>query len=230
MERLEFMKELEVLLSDIPKSEREEALQYYNDYLNDAGAENEQEVLDSLGTPQDLARAIKAGLDDNGERGEFTETGYKNGAFGKELKNEIAQKEKSAKAKGGRQPLSVGMIVLIVILCIIVFPALAGIAAGVIGTGVGILGGIVGIVFGIAAAGIALFAAAVILFVFGIGTLAAVPLAGICFVGLGILLAGLSLFFLWLTVWICAVAIPWLVRGIVKIGTRLLHGKGANNV
>lgn len=41
MNRLEFMQQLEALLSDISQGEREEALQYYNDYLNDAGVENE---------------------------------------------------------------------------------------------------------------------------------------------------------------------------------------------
>lgn len=237
MNRLEFMKELEALLSDMPQSEREEALQYYNDYLNDAGVENEQEVLDSLGTPQDLAKVIKEGLNDGGEGGEFTETGYKNEAFGKSLKNEIAKKERikkdSAEKKSetsGRKPLSGGMIALLVILCIIAFPVLAGIAAGVLGAGVGIFGGILGLVVGVAAAAIALFAAAVILIGFGIATLATVPLAGLCFIGVGILLAGFSLFFLWLTVWIFAVAIPWVIRWIVKICGRLFHRKEEQNV
>ncbi len=236
MNRLEFMKELEALLSDISQSEREEALQYYNDYLNDAGVENEQEVLDSLGTPQDLARVIKEGLSDGGERGEFTETGYKNEALEEELKNEIARKEKTEKQTSGAdtgmnkgRQLSPGMIVLIVILCIIAFPALAGIAAGIIGTGVGVLGSILGVMLGVAMAGVFLLVAAVILLVYGVWTLFTTPLAGICFVGMGILMAGLSLFFIWLTVLICAKVIPWLIRGIVKIGTRLLRGKGANN-
>ena len=43
MSRWEFMRQLEELLLDISPSEREEALQYYNDYFNDAGKENEQE-------------------------------------------------------------------------------------------------------------------------------------------------------------------------------------------
>ena len=43
MNRQEFMKQLEMLLSDISQAEREEALQYYNDYLDDAGIENEEE-------------------------------------------------------------------------------------------------------------------------------------------------------------------------------------------
>ena len=45
MNRWEFMRQLEKLLSDISPNEREEALQYYNDYFNDAGMENEQEVM-----------------------------------------------------------------------------------------------------------------------------------------------------------------------------------------
>ena len=43
MSRWEFMRQLEELLFDISPSEREEALQYYNDYFNYAGRENEQD-------------------------------------------------------------------------------------------------------------------------------------------------------------------------------------------
>ena len=42
MNRVDFMKQLESLLQNISPAEREEALQYYNEYFNDAGAENEQ--------------------------------------------------------------------------------------------------------------------------------------------------------------------------------------------
>lgn len=38
MNRFEYMRRLEALLSDISPSEKEEALTYYNDYFNDAGA------------------------------------------------------------------------------------------------------------------------------------------------------------------------------------------------
>ena len=38
MTRTEFMKQLQDLLSDISKNEREDALQYYNDYFDDAQA------------------------------------------------------------------------------------------------------------------------------------------------------------------------------------------------
>ena len=76
MNRAEFMRRLTELLGDVPPQEREEAIQYYNDYFDDAGAENESGVIASLGTPEELAGAIKAGLSDGGNGGEFTETGF----------------------------------------------------------------------------------------------------------------------------------------------------------
>jgi len=41
MNRDEFMKELEYLLSDIPEEEKEDALNYYRDYLEEAGEQEE---------------------------------------------------------------------------------------------------------------------------------------------------------------------------------------------
>lgn len=76
MNRADFMKNLAELLVDVSPAEREEAIQYYNDYFDDAGAENEQSVIASLGTPEQLAKTIKAGLADGGNAGEFTEKGF----------------------------------------------------------------------------------------------------------------------------------------------------------
>lgn len=76
MNRAEFMRRLTELLDDVSPMERDEAIQYYNDYFDDAGVENESGVIASLGTPEDLARTIKAGLSDGGNGGEFTESGF----------------------------------------------------------------------------------------------------------------------------------------------------------
>ena len=76
MNRAEYMRRLTGLLGDVPPTEREEAIQYYNDYFDDAGAENEGSVIASLGSPEELASSIKAGLSDGGGSGEFTETGF----------------------------------------------------------------------------------------------------------------------------------------------------------
>lgn len=76
MNRAEFMLRLADLLADVSDTEKEEAIQYYNDYFDDAGAENESSVLESLGSPEELAKSIKSGINDGGKSGEFTEAGY----------------------------------------------------------------------------------------------------------------------------------------------------------
>lgn len=76
MDRAEFMRRLSDLLQDVPPAEREEAIQYYNDYIDDAGEGNEAGIIASLGSPEELAKTIKAGLADGGNAGEFTESGF----------------------------------------------------------------------------------------------------------------------------------------------------------
>ena len=48
MNRMEFMTELERLLADMPEEERQAAVQYYADYLADAGEENEGDAIREL--------------------------------------------------------------------------------------------------------------------------------------------------------------------------------------
>lgn len=76
MNRAEFMSRLTALLQDVPPAEREEAIAYYNEYFDDAGEGNEEGVIAALGSPEELARSIKAGLLDGGNAGEFTESGF----------------------------------------------------------------------------------------------------------------------------------------------------------
>ena len=45
MDRAEFLNRLEAQLLDVPQAEREEALQYYEDYLNDAGDAGDFDIL-----------------------------------------------------------------------------------------------------------------------------------------------------------------------------------------
>ena len=76
MKKEQFLMELERLLWDISEEERQEAMTYYTDYLNDAGEENEEAVIAELKSPEEVARVIKAGLQRNEGSGGFTETGY----------------------------------------------------------------------------------------------------------------------------------------------------------
>lgn len=95
MDRAEFLNRLEAQLLDVPQAEREEALQYYEDYLNDAGDAGDFDILQELGTPEEVADSIRNGLGQDssgvgersygsqssrsgqaGDSGYFSENGY----------------------------------------------------------------------------------------------------------------------------------------------------------
>ena len=82
MNRIEFMTELAALLQDVPIEERRDAMKYYNDYFDDAGEENEKQVVEELESPAKVAATIKADLLSSArEHGEFTEKGYTDSRF-----------------------------------------------------------------------------------------------------------------------------------------------------
>ncbi len=58
MTRAEYLAELDSHLITLPREERDMALQFYNEYFDEAGPENEQAVIEELGKPYNLARSI----------------------------------------------------------------------------------------------------------------------------------------------------------------------------
>lgn len=63
MNRGEFLAELRAQLADFSEEAREDALKFYEEYLDEAGPENEAIVLAELGSPQKVARIIRANCD-----------------------------------------------------------------------------------------------------------------------------------------------------------------------
>lgn len=240
MNRVEFMKELEELLSDISEGEREEALQYYNDYLNDAGVENEEEVINSLGSPAKVAANIKAGLSGN-EEGEFTENGYRDY---EEEKNSVAKwqdynesdnttEETKESLPATKKKMSTGVLILIIILCILFAPAIIGVGAGALSALFGILAGVLATVLSLALVVVALAIALPVCgaFMFGVGIveLFTAPIGGCLLIGLGMLSFGVGLVFIACTVWLIGKGIPAVIRFIVDIFNKIFRGrKGAN--
>ncbi len=99
MNRAEFMSRLASLLQDMPPAEREEAIQYYNDYFDDAGEGNEAGVIVALGSPEEIAKSIKAGLSDGGNGGEFTESGFH--GYEQRNKNQVMSTERPPQDSAG---------------------------------------------------------------------------------------------------------------------------------
>ena len=253
MNRADFMKRLAELLGDMSPGEREEAIQYYNDYFDDAGAENEQSVIASLGTPEQLAGAIKAGLSGSQTAGEFTEKGFSgyeqtrsnvvlnpnqpeeqsgNGydSYQNQYNGQYSGQysgQNTASDKSSKKPMSAGSIVLLIILCIFASPLIIGVGAGFFGGILGLLGGLFGCVVGFGAAAIALILVGVCLFVYGIGLLFGAPLGGLCMMGAAMICMSLGILFAWIIVMICGKLIPALIRGVVKLFQSIFHRGGA---
>ena len=250
MSRGEFIERLRQLLQDVPPTEREEAIQYYTDYFDDAGEENEAGVIASLGSPEELAKVIKAGLNDGGAAGEFTESGF--AGYGTRVKAEVAAPgsmaqpeseekktegtddahtshngQESTASKPEKRKLSGGIIALIVIAVILTFPLWIGIVAGLFGIAVGLLGGLFGILVGVLACGIALIVAGAVVFSVGIATLGTLPLGGLCLIGVSFLIIAVGILFFWLMVLGFGKVLPWAVRGIAALFQKLFHRGGA---
>ena len=76
MTRMDFLKQLEYLLQDIDEKDREDALDYYRDYMDEAGISEFASVDGLLDTPEKIAISIRASLNSDDEtQSEFSEQG-----------------------------------------------------------------------------------------------------------------------------------------------------------
>ena len=55
MKREKFIRELEYLLQDVSEADKEDAIAYYRDYLEDAGDDHEEEAIREFGSPERVA-------------------------------------------------------------------------------------------------------------------------------------------------------------------------------
>ncbi len=60
MDRAEYIRRLKNKLHSVPEAEAQDAIQYYEEYFDEAGAENEQSSIEELGTPEKAASNIRA--------------------------------------------------------------------------------------------------------------------------------------------------------------------------
>jgi uncharacterized membrane protein len=58
MNKAEFLYELRKRLKKLPPTEIEEAISYYEEYFEEAGAQGEQELIARLGSPAQVASTI----------------------------------------------------------------------------------------------------------------------------------------------------------------------------
>lgn len=243
MNRVEFLAELERLLSGMPEEERQAAVQYYADYLADAGEENEAEAIRELGSPEKVAESIKADyygtefdeskfdhkdyMEKYGQRsgenrqgmnsGNSTAAGAGNGPEGAGVSEQDARKKDAPWTSRGLK------IVLIILIAIVVWPVTLGVAGVVLGVAAAVICFFAGLV--IAAA--AIMAAGGVVAVTGLALLV-IPPAGMIVIGVGILLFVLGLIATVGAVKLCIIVYPAMLRGFVNLCRRPFYGKAVS--
>ncbi len=217
MNRVDFMNQLESLLQNISPAEREEALQYYNEYFNDAGEENEQDVIEALGNPAKVAENIKRDLYGSG----YGDNTYQRAPVNNRAVTEYKPTEEM---QGKENKLSTGMIVLIVVLCVFASPIILGLASAVFGTLATIIAAWFSVIFGFGVAALILLIIMLVLLAVGIMCIPSSPFAGVAVLGGGFICGSLGILFMMLTVAMAGIATPAIFRGIVSL-CRKLSGK-----
>ncbi len=243
MNRKEFMSRLEGLLWNVSPGEREEALQYYDDYFDDAGEENEQAVIETLGAPEKIAETIRRELqgEENARRvsgsnrevipwgeaePEKTETGdgryggreagergYGGRGFGEPAGDGSVHEPPRKKAKG----MSGGVIVLLVVLALLALPIGLPVILGALGTLFGMLAAWFAMIFSFGVAAAALLGVLLLLIILGGMCVMLNPFVGLALWGCGLICGGLGLLLLMLTVAMAGIATPAMFRGIAWI-------------
>lgn len=222
MSKNEFLNQLSILLSDISPEEREEAIAYYREYIEDAGLENEEAILNELGTPQEVAAEIKSGiLNRTSQDIPYSSNIVKDSpeAYQSNTQNSTFYNDYSKNNHTSESPKekNTAFIILAVIGIIFLSPIWIGLLTSALGIIVGFIAAICGCIFGFGiAGGICLFVG-MMLFISSFTTLFQTPLVGAALIGAGLIVAAIGILFLLLTGWLCLGVIPWTIRSISNL-------------
>ena len=226
MTREEFLRRLNELLSDVTDEERAEAIRFYEEYLDDAGPEQEAQVLAELGSPEKVAAIIRANVP--GSRVQQGPAAQEAQAFsGVTRSAALASIPLPPYARPGAVPPAPprkGMsdrTILLIILAVVLFPLWIGLAGAVFG----VLMGIVGAAFGFFFGGVGTIIGIVTVLVantpaaFGAGIPVGLFMVGLCLLGLALGIALITA-----AVWLVAWLLPACWRLILR-AWRALTGK-----
>lgn len=212
MNREEFLRQLEQLLRDIPESERREAMEYYQNYFEDAGPEREAEIIEELGSPYEVAESIKKDL------------------FGENYMREDVIKKKAGQNydDGQQRQNNTTRNILIGVIVVLTFPFWIGIVAGAFGILVGAIACIFALVVALIAIVGAFFVAGFVMAGIGIvKMLTGFPAIGLILLAIGMFMLAASLLGLLAVVWIGMSIVPWVVRSIVNLCRKIFQKRGA---
>ena len=228
MDRAQCMRELENLLTDIPETEKREALEFYDNYFDDAGPENEVLVLRELGSPEKVAAIIKAdlkGSEEQYEYGEYTEHGYED----PRTKEQGQMPEKYAGEKGKENRFfrkgNQTVLILAVILLVFISPFVKGAVGGILTFVVAILLLPFWLIVGLGIGSVVLLLVGIAAIVAGAGLCATMTGTGIMTAGVGCLLIAVGILMALGLISVAIRIVPKWFRKITDFCSRLLYKK-----
>lgn len=251
MKREEFLNQLEYLLQDISEEEKRDAIDYYRDYLEEAGEEQEEQVLKDFGSPERIAAIIRTDLLGGMEgSGEFTEKGYEDQRFDTSALPAVAKQRRNREQedhstgssrtqeqyRGGsyadsperrRKSPENGLLraILIGFLILVGVPILFSAAvtgfSGIIGIGCVLLA----LLIVLAALTLAGFLGGIAIVIFGITQLFFDVWLGILCIGLGLAFTGTGCLFLLCSVLFYGKFLPWLFRSVANLCSELFGSR-----
>lgn len=216
MNRIQYMTELASLLQDIPDTERKDAMQYYNDYFDDAGEENEQQVIEELGSPAKVAENIKA--DYNGrsdEYGEYRETGYTDTRF--ENKDMPAGRQYQSQNQTPPRTSRLLKVILIIAIIVVAAPVVIPVTLGIAAVVLGLVAALFLVFVALVIASIAVLISGIVVVGLGIASIVPELAVGLALIGSGLVLGVLGAIATVASVKLCIVVFPGICRGIVWI-------------
>lgn len=246
MNRAQFMEELAQLLLDIPQEDRDEALEFYENYFEDAGVENESAILEELGSPEKLALSIRYNLwDGNEEYAEYTEYGYEDtrtrekdkmpdaytvvghSRVRREWKHSSKNFEEQFEQENenGYEKRNHTKLILAIILMVFLSPVLKGVIGGVLGVIAAVLCVVFAVGFVLPVVG--LLVAAVLTFAFAAAGVAVMVVGFPLFftnTAVGILLWGIG-FLLLALMFAGGLIIKWLIKTVLPGSLRCFTEK-----
>ena len=225
MNKDEFLRQLEVLLSGISQEERTEALAFYRSYFEDAGEANEAKILEELESPQKVADSI---IKDLGvQPGEACSSGAQGASAGAEWNPAVqgaAQNASKGVPQGAAQNAAYstqekdGMPGWAIVLLVITSPVWLVMILVILSALLGIVAALFGIAIAVVAVMGALLICGVVIFGAGIGTaFAGNPAIGIGLMGAGLIVLAIGILAVVLVGWIFGGFLPWALKGIWKL-------------
>ena len=230
MNRIEYMTKLASLLQDIPEVERRDAMKYYNDYFDEAGEENEEQVIREFGAPEEVAENIKADLKGKTENTTHAQQEEYQSAGQQYQMNHQENKQSSEYQYGTsdnqkKKNARIGKIVLIVALAIIIGPVLIPIIGGILAAGLAMVLTIIVGVFALVIAGAAIAIVGISLVISGSVILLPQTAAGLVLIGSGLIIMVLGVV---VTVGfgkLCEVVLRGLAKGMKYLWEKISHRK-----